>query len=316
MQKSSLSHREEYQKRKRTTRLMQLSAGVVFVILLIGLCSYIAHRQAVRIRHVELSGGILVSEDEVENETLDFLSGSYLFLFPKNNIFYYPHSALENDLRTNFGRIDTISIKQKNFHTLSIAITERKPVALWCNEVNPSTHTSTDNCYFMDDQSVIFAEAPVFSGDAYFKYYGVQESSFPTLPSQSDTTSATSTETASALIANTTHPIGSRYIASTTAFQSIGKFVDLTRTLGLHPQYLFEPSPGQFTLVIGGGGKVYFNTDETFSKIGSNLQALISRIPVLTPSVSHDVPVEYIDLRYGNKLFYKLLGGTASTSTE
>ncbi len=290
--------RQEYVRRKRTERYIRI--GLLFFVFLsiIALISFVSHRTFLRITHVELSGGVLVTQADVEAETLSYISGSYLWLFPKNNALLYPRNGLQTDLRNHFKRIADIAIHFKNFRTLSVVVTERKPMALWCDTIptftspflhnldpistTTSSKTSEEKCYFLDDQGTVFAEAPLFSGDAYFKYFG-------------DLATTTTSVT----------PIGGAYVASSSEFTSLSLFVSSARDLSLRPQYLVAEKDGQFTLVISGGGKIYFDMTEPIEKTIKNMNALLHN-PPLIPSVAHDLPVDYIDLRYGNKLFYKL----------
>ncbi|MDQ5969058.1 MAG: cell division protein FtsQ, partial [Patescibacteria group bacterium] len=176
---NSLSH-EEYLRKKRKKKLWKFGGFLFAVILLIGLSSYLSHRIEVRIRSVELSGGVLVTQDDVEDTSLKYLEGSYFWLYPKNNVFWYPHDELEQYLKENFRRIDTITIERNGLQTLVIKIKERKPFALWCERQSTSVVASStevvsdtkkqEECYFIDQNSTVFAKAPIFSGDAYFKY--------------------------------------------------------------------------------------------------------------------------------------------------
>ena len=133
------------------------------------LTSYVAHRPQIRISKIELSGGVLVTQTDIEKSSFQYLKGSYLFLFPKNNTLWYLRDGLSNYLKENFKRIDTINIHRKDLKTLSIDIKERKPVAMWCEGLP----REEEECYFLDQNSTIFAKAPNFSGDAYFKFYGL-----------------------------------------------------------------------------------------------------------------------------------------------
>ena len=278
---SNLPQREEYLRKKRRRRLVKYCIILLVVFSIIGLISYASHRPQIRINKIELSGGVLVTQDDVDSTVRPLISGSYFLLFPKNNAFIYPKSFLEQYLKQKFQRIDTINIYLKGFKTMVVEITERKPVATWCDTpptnnavgvINPNEH-----CYFMDSDSTIFAPAPQFSGDAYFKYYG---------------------------IISTDSPIGKEYIASTTEFSDISDFIASTKSLNLGPQYLLAEEDGQFNLIINGGGEIMFDTREPMTLAASNLVVLL-RTPALATS-SGVLPVDYIDLRYGNKLFYKL----------
>ncbi len=227
---SNLPLREEYLKKRRRQKLFKYGAIALLVILILGIFIYIAYRPEVRISKVELSGGVLVTQADIEEEALSFMHGSYLWLVPKNDSFIYPKKALALDLRDSFPRIDTIDISLKDLNTLSINITERKAVAIWCDtlpssESLPPPDAITDDgsyksqgfCYFMDQNSNIFAEAPNF---------------------------------------------------------------------------------------IAGGGEIWFDTIKPLPSVSENLQALLSNPPFST--YKGNLPIQYIDLRFGNKLFYKL----------
>jgi cell division septal protein FtsQ len=284
----NLPHREEYLRKKRNRKLLRFGVIVLLILLIIAEASFLSHRPQFRISEIELNGGVLVTQSEVESETLDFVSGSYFWLFPKNNVLWYPHKKLDIFLKSRFRRIDTLSLKLKDFHTLQVDITERKPYAIWCS-VLPVTDVlrgdndenisgKTPKCYFIDQNSTIFAVSPEFSGDAYFKYYGLVSDS---------------------------NPIGKEFISSTTKFTEIDEFVNSTKKLGLVPVYLIANDNDQFSLVLSGGGVIYFDTKIPLTKVTENLTSLL-KTPELGTTTLADLPVEYIDLRYGNKLFYKL----------
>ena len=274
---ANLPQREEYLRKKRKRKLIKWGIGVFVFVVLVALSSYVSHRSELRISQVELSGGILVTGDEVSAKSLEYMKGSYFWLYPKNNSLWYPKKGLEEYLSESFKRIDTIKIHLKNAKTMVVEITERKPFALWCDTL-PSGDTVEGQCYFIDQNSTIFAEAPQFSGDAYFKYFGNISSSTP---------------------------IGAEYMASTTEFSEISDFVTAIKELSIKPVYLIAKENGEFSLVISGGGQIYFDDREPLSQALKNLESLLTA-PELASSTSKNLPIDYIDLRYGNKLFYKL----------
>lgn len=273
---SNLPQREEYFKRKRKRRLIRIGLAALLIIFIISLASYLSHRQKIRISKVELVGGILVTQPDIEKGSLEFMKGSYLWLFPKDNVLWYPRKGLENYLVQTFKRINDIKIERKGWDVIVVEIRERKPVATWCG--NTVNEINMQKCYFLDQNSTIFAPAPYFSGDAYFKYYG--------------------------LVATDT-PIGAQYIASTTEFSDITDFVESVRGLLLRPQYIIAKDNNEFSLVLYGGGQIYFDTRIPLYKVTENLEALL-RTPELAKSSTSDLPIDYIDMRFGNKLFYKL----------
>ena len=286
MLQSSSLRSKELAKKKRNRRLVRLGVVVGGFVLIVGLLSYGAHRKEIRISAVELSGGVLVTQPEVQADAFSYLAGSYFWLFPKNNALLYSRTGLENHLRADFPRISEIVVSLKNFHTLLVTIRERTPQAHCCDmQPGNNSATSTDStltatpphCYFMDSTSSIFAPAPDFSGDAYFKYYGLLDTS-------------------------TSTPIGMQYIASSTEFAAINNFIESMRQMSLDPAYLSAQDNGDFTVALDNGAKIYFNISSV-SDAATNLAALL-RTPTISRGASHELLVDYIDLRFGNKLFY------------
>jgi hypothetical protein len=219
-----------------------------------------------------------VTQPEIEKESLSFMSDSYFFVFPKNNSLIYPKKYLQEYLKERFKRIDTIKINRKDFTTLSIEITERKPIALWCDSSSLNASTS-EKCYFLDDNGTIFVEAPYFSGNAYFRYYGLIGTSSPI--------------------------VGAEYLASTTQFRSLSKFVSDVEYMSTTPIYLLSKENEEFTLILSTGAKIYFDMKEPLPKISSNLETLLHSGTFSTSS-DPTTSIDYIDLRFGNKLYYKM----------
>ncbi len=272
-----LTHHEEYLRKKRKRRIIKISAFTIIICFIVGVLSYLSHLDRFRITNVNLFGGVLVTEEEVQQKTHEYLNGSYLLLFPRNNAFIYPKLDLENYLKDSFKRIDTIDISLKNFKRLSVNITERKHFAIWCKGV-PEANAQGEECYFMDKNSTIFAPAPDFSGDAYFKYYGYITQD---------------------------NPIGREYMASSTLFAEISDFVTSVKSANLKPQFVAAKGSNEYILELSSGTSILFDTRESLKKTIDNFALLISSEPFRSMNKSN-LPVEYFDLRFGNKLFYKL----------
>jgi hypothetical protein len=283
---NNLPVRDDYLRKKRNKKFLKYGIFASIILLIFGILIYVARLPKLNISKIELKGGTLVTEEEVESLSKEYLQGEYLWIFPVRNAFIYPKDELAEYLKQSLRRIDTINISRTNFHTLSIEITERKPFAIWCRYLSNEAPKMEDgsvgaleqNCYFMDSNSVVFAPAPDFSGDAYFKYYGLLEDKDPT---------------------------GEYYIASSSKFAGIVELIESSKKLSLRPQYLIAKDNGEFSLVISGGGQIYFDTKEPLKNVIENLEALLKTSTIST-STSGSLPIDYIDLRFGNKLFYKL----------
>lgn len=276
MTSQPLSHKEEYAKKRRKKFLLKYGLILfIFVCLFFGLV-FLSRMDRFRVSNIKLSGGSLVTESDVSEATKGFLLGNYLWFFPKNNDLLYPKDDLQIFLKDKFKRIDNISVSLNDFKTLNIVITERSLNSLWCDNLPDSG--LQENCYFMDGNGLIFTEAPQFSGDAYFKYYG--------------------------LVPTSTLPIGSQYIVPTSLFKDFTEFIRRVDKLSLHPISLIAKDDGQFILNLSDGGSIYIGMKEPLSKTADNLEALLGTISATTTYSS--LKIDYIDLRFGNKLYYKL----------
>lgn len=268
--------REEYNKKKRNQFLIRAGAVLLFIIIIFFSLVIVSRLKRFRIYNVEFVGGLLVPAEGIKVETKNFLEGNFYWFFPKNNIALYAHDKLENFLKEKFKRIDTISISSINNQTIRVTITERGLYALWC-EGEPQSGNE-EKCYFMDNNGVIFSESPTFSGDAYFKYYG--------------------------FIPSNKNPIGITYIDSIDRFHDLSSFVERVKTTSIRPVYLIAKENKQFDLILSNGGHIYLDDTISFSKTADNLDALLQTLSSAT--TSRDLNIDYIDLRFGNKLFYKL----------
>ena len=60
---------------------------------------------------------------------------------------------------------------------------------------------------------------------------------------------------------------------------------------------------GGFDMAMADGGHIYFDLTQPIEKSESNLSSLLKTI---VTSTQNGQAIDYIDLRFGNKLFYKL----------
>ncbi|MHB1316709.1 MAG: cell division protein FtsQ/DivIB [Minisyncoccota bacterium] len=265
----------EHNKEKRKKYLIKLSIFFFVLLFVFGLSIYLSRLKSIQIDTVSVSGATIISPEILEGEVKGLITDKYFWLFPKTNVFIYPQKNIEQSLLKKFPRIQSISSSILDNHIISVNVTEREPFALWCDTV--PTSSTVSQCYFLDKNGFVFDHAPQFSGNAYFKYYGF-------LPYEA--------------------PVGSYYISSTTRFHELSDFVESVKKLDITPLYIIAKDQDDFELFIFGGGKILINTQESFAKLSERLSALL-KTQNLVPRKGGELLVEYIDLRFGNKMFYK-----------
>ncbi len=139
-------------------------ALIIFLILAFvsGAIFAIRHPR-LQVTSVSVLGTQVLDVEDVVSFTKEQLVGKKLWILPKSSIFLVDESYLKNTIKQKFSRIENISVSRDNFHGLTIEIKEFDALYLWCNQ------SSVEDCYFMDNQGMVYSNAPVFSGTAYPK---------------------------------------------------------------------------------------------------------------------------------------------------
>ncbi len=233
---------------------------------------------AVTIRNIEVAGTVSVSPQEIATTAQQFLTGRYFFTVPRASIFFYPKDAIVESILRSFPRAERIAVGFKNFHTIGISITEHQAAALWCQgEALTSAKSGGEVCFLLDSNGFIFAPFSPLGGEAskFMKFY-----------------SASPKE----------NPIKQTY-SSTEYFHSLLGFAKDLASIGFSVSLFRERPDADFEVQLLGGQRLIFGRDANFASIINNFQTIVS-----DPSFSGTSglsKVDYIDLRYGNKVFYK-----------
>jgi len=154
-------------KRKRITIAAIIAACIV---VFFAFCAWVSHAQFMRIDTITVLGAQTVLQNDVQAAVRKDLAGSYGLLFPKDNIFLYPKAEIVQDLTKEIPTIEQDQIKVVNFHTIAIVITERTKKALWCPSEDQSLLTNLQDCALLDQNGVVYASA--LSASSSIVYFG------------------------------------------------------------------------------------------------------------------------------------------------
>jgi hypothetical protein len=219
-------------------------------------------------------------------------------LFAKNNIFLYPKASITQSLVTSMPVIASAEVRTVDFHTIGVSIIERQPKAIWCPDTDKIIQTSnttattsiefdtatttpveldTSGCLLLDQNGVAYAPAGFAAGsNAYKLYYGAIAGS--ALPEQYLAPGAFSSLSAlvDAIAQN----------QSQDAITSIEVDANNDVHVGFASGFMLL-----FPLSADGG--------DVYNRFMLALQSDVF--------AGHTIAdFEYLDLRFGNKLYYKL----------
>lgn len=266
---------QEYKKQKRQVLrkkiLIWFFIGIIFITGLV----FVSRIKKINIdmSQITISGNKIVETNDIQKIVETELSGRYFFLFQKSNSFIYPEKKIKNELLTKFKRLSTVSIYTTDTRVIHIDVTERGGEYLWCGIEYPNLENQ--KCFFLDNQGYIFDEAPSFSDGVYFKFYGGES----------------------------TIGLGNYFLKD--VFPDIVSFKDMVEKMDLKIISFYQSPDGDMNMYLTSGAKIFFKKDSDFEKLAENLQALLATEPFHTDFIKKYNTLLYIDLRFGNKVYYK-----------
>lgn len=263
--------RTNLRERRRKRRILLGCLAVGAVVLVVAIAAGITWLPFLRISAIDVHGQKTVMPQAVQQTTQNELYGGYLHLFARSNIFLYPKNTIRQTLLEQFPMFQSVDVHVENFHTIGVSIVERQPVALWCG---PNVATSS-SCFLVDQGGIVYAPAVVYSGDAYKKFYGSVVGA--ALPQQFLTPSQ---------------------------FHSLATLVDaLQQKVGSSVQSIAVDDEHDVRVTFSSGFALIFVLDvdsgDMFERFGLALNSNPFKTHMLTD-------FQYLDLRFGDRLYYKL----------
>jgi hypothetical protein len=289
-------------RRKAATKARKIVFFIILAAIIAG-GAYFTFANRFFIKGVEVVGAEAVSADEVHTATEGEIAGMRIIV-PKRNIFFYPRNKMEEKLAADFPRLATIAIEIEN-KNLVVTVTEREPAYLWCGEHLPNTRQESFDtpCYFVDAKGFIFSLAPQFSDAVYTKIYTTLGANtgtgnnaagevvpFPT-PIGQQAMSAAVLHNVEILAKEVTTAMFKPAAYSVT--QDGDAIIFLYRDSNALPEIRYNPTHDP--LIVAAGFKTAISSDPLKSKLSSSFGLL-----------------EYIDLRFPNKVFYKFTNEVAT----
>lgn len=262
--------RLKLRKRRRRIRLSLVCVGLA--LLLCGAVVGLSYVPALQIRTIEVVGAETLDSGSIERLINAELDGHYAWIISKRNIFLYPKRLLNETLLSQYPVLASADVHASDFHTLEAFVVERQPRALWC----PSTSSGQADCYFMDENGVVYGQAPNFSEPVYVPYVG--STTGEGLPKQ---------------------------FLSAESFQALAAFVDAAQQkLSSETVHAVSVDKNHDVDVSFESG---FVLRFSLNDHGGDVFERFSLALTSEPFKAHPLgDFSYLDLRFGDKLYYKL----------
>jgi len=175
---------------------------VLFFLLLLGAAYLVIYSPIFKVRNFNINqisqGPLLLDEKESEklkNDLLQDLKGFFtsrsqwaLILGPDNILIWLASSSAATEINKRYPQIYELSIKRDVLNKeISVDFKKREKFGIWCLQTQTyADHTQTNaeenqresalspresalDCFWFDDQGIVFAEAPQAEGDLIYR---------------------------------------------------------------------------------------------------------------------------------------------------
>lgn len=266
----------------RKRRARRRSRMIYFSLMVVGAAIFLLiffNLPQLTINQVEVEGAVVLPVDDLNREALTVLTGRYLGILPKANILFYPRGELVERIKNTYRRIQSADLHVKNLTTVILSVTERKPFGYWCGVKELVDPTFVQNCFFLDETGFIFQAAPSFYGTSFLKFFGGVSGD---------------------------DPVGQRFLTPE-RFGEINLFLNELTSLGLKPiGFGVLPDGGGYEVLLMGGGRIFVSAEKNLGEAILNLGTLLNKTELKEIKTNTTLKLDYIDLRYGNRIYYKL----------
>src|SRR3989338_2615212 len=159
-------------RRKRNILLQRFLIVVSICAVLVLVGALLSRIGALSLTQVEMRGAKTIAPTTIKATAMSFLRGNYLFLFRKTNLLLYPRSRIEFSILETFPAVRYATLSLEGRHTLVVDVEERTPQYLWCGTSREDFEADRGKCFFVDLEGYIYSEAPEFTQGVYRKLYG------------------------------------------------------------------------------------------------------------------------------------------------
>ncbi len=253
------------ERKARRKRSRKIAALSLGALMVAGLAVYGLSRPELRLRSVEVVGADRVSAEVVNARVQDALSRTILGFIPSSHVLFYPKTELTASLLKEFPALSNVAFSLQGFSSLRVFLHEREPRALWC---------AGTECLLLDEMGLAFAPAEESAERLYYQLSGEGTAVLPG-------TEVISRERLSELLL----------------------FLRKLENAGFTVERVLLKEQGELDVALRGGTRLLLREGQ-YERSLVNLKTLLAA-DGLSLTKDGSLSASYIDLRYGNKIYFK-----------
>ena len=270
-------------------------ALVVIVAIVYG-ASLASYSPRFSVQEVRVAGANEISQDILRYYVDTRLHDGRQAFFSRANIFLYPRSSIEHAVVEFFPRIKSVKISRESLFAtaITVSIEERETFARWCTLMLGTGNG--EECYFLGENGFIFARA-TSSAKTLSSY--VFRGGLPAMPAHAGQTG----------LSSTTAAIGQQYLPG--SFAGVLALLDRLGQAGFSSSEIVAKDDQDFSVRLQQGFEIRVSYGADVGALVKNLELILASEPLR----GKESELEYVDLRFGNRVYYKLKGGAETAGS-
>lgn len=271
MAKNKYSSSQLAKRKRRQKNFRIILIGTFLITIFAGSCFWLNHPffniSAHKISPTEFANSEIITE-KVEQ----ILSEKVFFLLSSKNIFLIPKTKIREVIIQSDYAVKDVSLKVSNFDLLEINISEHSVVAKWCG---PDFQKEISECYLLNEEGQIFTQEKVLDKKKTLKFFSQFEEQ---------------------------NILGYQYL-SEEIFGNVINFSKYLPEFNIHVKHIEIENNETFLIKSIEGPVLMIGYQNSAEETLNNLKTVIETEEINQAQFAN---LEYIDLRFGNKVYYKI----------
>lgn len=265
--------------KKRRRKYVWLSVfAAVLLAIVVGTLIYIAWRPFWLVTTVVVEGTTYTDPDAVKRTVEASLAGKYGYMLPRRNALLLPRGEIISALLEQEKAIKEIDIDLAGFTGLTVQVKEHVPFTRWCRTMTINDQSlQSGECFVMSPEGYIFAfdtradEAVAFP----VRWYGLIEED---------------------------NPRGTSFVIDP-SLERWREFAVMLDRMHLKADTITAKGNGEYEVTLYSGQKLFLNNKQSLERSLSSLRTVLTERG--GGMFATTTPFEYVDLRFGSKVYVK-----------
>lgn len=285
LKSQEITDRKQKDKDKKISRLVYRILLVLFIIVV---CYTLFFSPFLQINQVYIAGNDEIASTQIGSIAESLMDETYGGYISKRNLILFPANILRTRILEKFKKVSDATVRKKFPDQVEVVITERKSLLLWC---------SAENCFIVDEHGYAYTQADFDSEE-------IKQNHLVRI----DDMSARGVTVGKQVLSD----------EDLQFFLNVKDVIKNKAGIEVEDSYTIPSSISEeFSAKTANGVIMKFSLQFSLEKALENMELFFTKKESPAHSLSE---LEYVDLRYEDKIFYKALEkkeeGLAQTETS